>query len=238
MRRFLAVCAGLSLLRGRRTGADGRPEGDRHGSRPRLRGRRHYRLQSAGDVQMSPDGSAAGVRAAVHRRQRQNRTHVWVMSVSDAKMQRITPDDRDDSSPRVVARREGAGVAVRPAWSIGNRRSWPPPSAISSPSPGSIAARPTGRGISGHQPSAPSGLGRTDRLGAGRPRDRVSIRRRRSRGSAGDPLVITRYGYKSWSGMSDNRRWHIYVVTLADKQVRRLTDGHLPGALDRLVAEG
>ena len=44
-------------------------------------------------------------------------------------------------------------------------------------------------------------------------------------GAPGDPMVITRYGYKSWASMSDNRRWHIYVVTLADKKVRALTSG-------------
>ena len=38
-------------------------------------------------------------------------------------------------------------------------------------------------------------------------------------------MVITRYGYKSWASMTDNRRWHIYVVTLADKKVRALTKG-------------
>ncbi len=44
-------------------------------------------------------------------------------------------------------------------------------------------------------------------------------------GAPGDPMVITRYGYKSWASMTDNRRWHIYVVTLADKKVRALTAG-------------
>jgi dipeptidyl aminopeptidase/acylaminoacyl peptidase len=38
-------------------------------------------------------------------------------------------------------------------------------------------------------------------------------------------MIITRYGYKSWASMTDNRRWHISVVTLADKKVRALTSG-------------
>ena len=45
----------------------------------------------------------------------------------------------------------------------------------------------------------------------------------------GDPMVITRYRYKSTSVGStrwdDNKRLHIFVVDVASKQVRQLTDG-------------
>ena len=34
---------------------------------------------------------------------------------------------------------------------------------------------------------------------------------------------ITRYHYKTVTGVSDNRRWHIYIVALADKKPRALT---------------
>jgi dipeptidyl aminopeptidase/acylaminoacyl peptidase len=47
--------------------------------------------------------------------------------------------------------------------------------------------------------------------------------------AGGDPMVITRYRYKSASVGStrfdDNRRLHVFVVDLATKQVRQLTDG-------------
>jgi dipeptidyl aminopeptidase/acylaminoacyl peptidase len=38
-------------------------------------------------------------------------------------------------------------------------------------------------------------------------------------------MVISRYDYKSWAGMNDNRRWHVYVVSVDDREARRLTDG-------------
>ena len=33
-----------------------------------------------------------------------------------------------------------------------------------------------------------------------------------------DPFVITRFAYKSWTGINDNRRWHIYVVGSEQRQ--------------------
>ena len=60
----------------------------------------HYRLQSAADVQLSPDGTRLAFVQRFIDGKRQNRTHVWVAGVADGKLQRITPDDRDDSSPR------------------------------------------------------------------------------------------------------------------------------------------
>ena len=48
--------------------------------------------------------------------------------------------------------------------------------------------------------------------------------------ASGDPMVITRYMYKPDAGegfthFNDNRRLHIFVVDVATKQVRQLTDG-------------
>src|SRR5467141_4791861 len=48
--------------------------------------------------------------------------------------------------------------------------------------------------------------------------------------AAGDPMVITRYLYKPDAGegmtrFNDNQRLHIFVVDLATKQVRQLTQG-------------
>src|SRR5207244_159538 len=50
-----------------------------------------------------------------------------------------------------------------------------------------------------------------------------------TRDAQGDPMVITRYRYKSTSVGStrfdDNRRLHLFVVEVATRQVRQLTDG-------------
>ncbi len=48
--------------------------------------------------------------------------------------------------------------------------------------------------------------------------------------AGGDPIVITRYMYKPDAGegnshFNDNRRLHIFVVDVATKRVRQLTDG-------------
>src|SRR4030095_14619728 len=50
-------------------------------------------------------------------------------------------------------------------------------------------------------------------------------------GANGDPMVITRYLYKPTASegltrFNDNRRMHIFVVTIATKAVRQLTTGH------------
>src|ERR1700722_11999478 len=49
--------------------------------------------------------------------------------------------------------------------------------------------------------------------------------------AAGDPMVITRYLYKPDAGegmtrFNDNQRLHIFVVDVATKQVRQLTQGN------------
>ena len=186
----------------------------------------HYRLQSAADVQLSPDGTRVAFVQRFVDAKRQNRTHVWVATLADSKLQRITPDDRDDSSPRwspdgkalaLLSGRRGPsetgflptafGNAIAVAWldkgtteTVAEYRVTNHPLAYQG-SAEQIAWAPDS--------SAIAFLSAVDG----------------PEGSPGDPQVITRYGYKSWSGMSDNRRWHINVVTLADKKVRRLTDG-------------
>jgi dipeptidyl aminopeptidase/acylaminoacyl peptidase len=40
-----------------------------------------------------------------------------------------------------------------------------------------------------------------------------------------DPFVITRLAYKSWTGINDNRRWHIYVIGSDGQHKTQLTKG-------------
>jgi dipeptidyl aminopeptidase/acylaminoacyl peptidase len=186
----------------------------------------HYRLQSAADVQMAPDGTRAAFVQRFVDASRQNRTHVWVVNLADSRMWRITPDDRDDSSPRwspdgkalaLLSGRRGPSESGFLPTAFGNTIvvAWPDQGKSETAAEYRVTNHPLAYQGSAEQIAwAPDGSAIAFLSADDGPE-----------GAPGDPLVITRYGYKSWSGMSDNRRWHINVVTLADKKVRRLTDG-------------
>jgi dipeptidyl aminopeptidase/acylaminoacyl peptidase len=186
----------------------------------------HYRLKTAADVRLSPDGSMIAFVERYIDENRRNRSHIWLLTLADASLRRISAPDADDSSPRwspdgrALAFLSGTrgpsetgflptafGNAIAVAWLdrdateiVAKYQVTNHPLAYQG-SAEQIAWAPDGRAIAFI--SAEDG----------------------PEGPPGDPQVVTRYGYKSWSGMSDNRRWHIHVVTLADKKVRRLTDG-------------
>lgn len=186
----------------------------------------HYVLQTASDVRLSPDGATAAFVQRFVDAKRRNRTHIWILTIADGRMRRLSQEDADDSSPRwssdgralaFLSGRRGPsetgflptafGSTLSVAWidrdvteAVASYRVTNHPLAYQG-SAEQIAWAPDGKAIAFL--SAEEG----------------------PEGAPGDPQVVTRYGYKSWSGMSDNRRWHINVVTLADRKVRRLTDG-------------
>ncbi|MFB3853742.1 MAG: prolyl oligopeptidase family serine peptidase [Vicinamibacterales bacterium] len=186
----------------------------------------HCRLRSVSDVRMSPDGSTVAVVERFVDSSRRNRSHIWLVSVADSKARRLSAEEADDSSPRwspdgralafLSGRRGPSETGFLPA-AFGNAIAvWRRDSDASEVvakyqvtnhplayqgSAEQMAWSPDGRAIAFL--SADDG----------------------PEGPPGDPIVISRYGYKSWSGMSDNRRWHIYMVTLADRKVKQLTSG-------------
>jgi Tol biopolymer transport system component len=190
----------------------------------------HYRLRSVADVQLSPDGSTVAFVERFIDSERRNRSHVWLLTLADNKSTRLSAEDADDSSPRWSP--DGRAIAFLTGRRAVSNSSGFLPSAFGS----AIAvARPT-RGSAGtveivaeyktsNHPLAYQGGGEQITWSPdGRALAYLSADEG-PEGPPGDPMVITRYGYKSWASMTDNRRWHIYVVTLADKKVRGLTSG-------------
>lgn len=186
----------------------------------------HHRLQSAADVQLSPDGATAAFVQRYVDSQKRNRTHIWLLTVADGKMRRVSAEEGDDTSPRWSP--DGRLLAF-----LSGRRGPSETGFLPTAFGSTLAVFSLDRGTTDavaeyrvtNHPLAYQGSAEQISWAP----DSRSIAFLSAddgpEGPPGDPQVITRYGYKSWSGMSDNRRWHIHVVTLADKTVRRLTDG-------------
>src|SRR5262245_23834929 len=61
----------------------------------------HYRIKSAGDVQLSPDGSRlAFVESSIDRQAHKTITRVWLMTIATAALTPLTPEGGSDTSPR------------------------------------------------------------------------------------------------------------------------------------------
>ena len=204
-------------------------------AQPRAQGRAfvpedHYALRSAADVRLSPDGSSvAFVERFVDDKHRLE-VPIWLQNVRDGQLRRLSDPESNDSSPRWSP--DGQSIAFLT-------------SRIDAANPSSTGFLPTafgstlavfrgryrqgrsGRRISRHATIRSPIRARQSRLRGHRMaapsrtcRRTTGLKGRRRSGSDHT------YGYKSWSGLSDNRRWHIYVVTIADKKVRQLTSGN------------
>jgi dipeptidyl aminopeptidase/acylaminoacyl peptidase len=186
----------------------------------------HYRLRSASDVRVSPDGSRVAFVERFVDEQRRNRSHIWLVTVADGTLRRVSAPDGDDSSPRwspdgralafLSGRRGPSETGFLPS-AFGNTLAvaWLDRNVVEPVATYQVTNHPLAYQGSAEQIAwSPDGKAIAYLSADEGPE-----------GAPGDPHVVTRYGYKSWSGMSDNRRWQIYVVTLADKSTRRLTAG-------------
>src|SRR4051812_13282703 len=60
-----------------------------------------YLVRTAGDVQLSPDGSRLlYVVRSMDRATNRNRSQAWLTVIADGTIRRLTPADADDTSPR------------------------------------------------------------------------------------------------------------------------------------------
>ena len=174
-----------------------------------------YLVRTAGDLQVSPDGARiVFVERSVDRTANRSRSQLWLVGVADGATKRLTPPAADDTSPRWSP----DGTLIASLSSDGGK-------------PVVVVTRLDGtRQILAHYQSSSDPLAY---LGVGEQIAWSPDGRRLAYLSADagpepagdDPYVITRLAYKSWTGINDNRRWHIHVVTLADKRSVQVTKG-------------
>ena len=176
----------------------------------------HYRLKSAGDVQLSPDGSRlVFLEQSINRQANQNLTRAWLMTISTGALTPLTPEGSSETSPRWSP--DGTSVALlsavdgQPAVVIVNV--------------GDGSRRTLVRYQSTTEPLAYLGVGEQIAWSPDSRRLAYLSADPGPEPAGTDPYVITRLAYKSWTGINDNRRWHINVVGVADGRTTQLTKG-------------
>lgn len=179
------------------------------------------RLRNVGSVQLSPDGHRNAYTVVMRDRPGRPYGQLWIMDLATQKSTRIggdkdtgggplwSPDGKwlafdgsqGDKSGLLLVRADGSDVTFLASWSGTN-----------SPLPGTgneMTWSPDGKQLAfiSSTPGAEAAE------------------------ATADPMVITRYLYKPDAGegrtrFNDNQRLHIFVVDVATKQVRQLTQGN------------
>ncbi len=193
-------------------------------SKPGLTPKDLSRLESVGDVQLSPDGTRVAYSVTHSERPGRPYSDVWIRQLTTDKADRVENGSAIRWSPdgKWIAyfgrNEEGTGLIVADAAGEDSRL-MAPRSDTNHPLPSSgkpIAWSPDARFIA--FVSATPGPETDD--------------------ASGDPVVITRYLYKPTAAegltrFNDNRRLHIFVADVASRQVRQLTDGpHYEHSID------
>ena len=178
------------------------------------------RLRNVGGVALSPDGRLIAYTIVKHDQPGRPSGQLWVMDVASGKSVRLGGD-------------KPAGGAV---WSSDGK--WIAYNGTEGDKHGLIIAHPDGSDATflATVEGTNSPLPGTGKTAAWSP-DRKQIAFISSTpgdeavDASGDPMVITRYLYKPDAGegmtrFNDNQRLHIFVVDVASKQVRQLTQGN------------
>jgi len=178
------------------------------------------RLRNVSSVALSPDGRFIAYTVATREQPGRPSEQLWVMDVGSGKSVRLGGDKPAggpvwSADSKWVAFNGADGdkhglVISHPGGSDATFLA--PTSGTNSPLPGtgkSVAWSPGGKQI--------AFISSTPGEGAAE--------------ASGDPMVITRYLYKPDAGegmtrFNDNQRLHIFVVDVASKQVRQLTQGN------------
>ena len=177
-------------------------------------------LRSVGGVEASPDGKRVAYTVVMRDRPGRPYGQLWIKDLSTQKSARVGGD------------KDGGGGGV---WSPDGK--WIAFSGHQGDNGGLFVVRPDGSEVTflteAHGTNSP--LPGTGNEISWSPDSKQiafvsSTPDARAAEASGDPMVITRYLYKPDAGegmtrFNDNQRLHIYVVDVATKQVRQLTQG-------------
>ena len=178
------------------------------------------RLRSVGGVAASPDGKRVVYTVVMRDRPGRPYGQLWIMDLSTQKSVRVGGD------------KDGGGSGV---WSPDSK--WIAFSGHQGDKGGLFVVRPEGSEVTflaeAHGTNSPlPGMGNEISWSPDSKQIAFvsSTPDPRAAEASGDPMVITRYLYKPDAGegmtrFNDNQRLHIFVVDVATKQVRQLTQG-------------
>ncbi len=180
----------------------------------------YQKLRSVGQAEISPDGKLIAYTIVRYDRPGRPWGQLWVMDVASKK------------SVRIGAENEGSGGAV---WSPDGK--WIAYAGAAEGKQGLAIVRPDGTGatfmadvMDTNAPLPSMGASVTWSPDGKQIAFISATPGPETKDASGDPIVITRYMYKPDAGegnshFNDNRRLHIFVVDVATKRVRQLTDG-------------